>query len=175
MLMGVRLYNPRTGRFLSLDPVVGANQNAYAYPVDPINSIDPSGLRPAPTGDSKRCKDSGWRTTYDSGWHKPRWKFKDTLYFPTRVPWKRLGKHRKERLRDQIKQLAGIVDVDWYDRVKTRLRIRCKCKNGVQTVETTKWTQLDERYVVHFPRFDFTYYEHGFVRQRYKRYTTYRT
>ncbi|WP_435841523.1 RHS repeat-associated core domain-containing protein [Streptomyces gardneri] len=43
MLMGVRLYNPTTGRFLSADPVYGGGANAYAYPVDPINQYDLDG------------------------------------------------------------------------------------------------------------------------------------
>ncbi|WP_456698249.1 DNRLRE domain-containing protein [Aeromicrobium sp. P5_D10] len=42
-LMGVRLYNPTTGRFLSRDPVPGGNDNTYTYPVDPINMFDLSG------------------------------------------------------------------------------------------------------------------------------------
>ncbi|MEP7368085.1 MAG: DUF2599 domain-containing protein [Dermatophilaceae bacterium] len=42
-LMGVRLYNPTTGRFLSTDPVVGGNANAYTYPLDPINTFDLGG------------------------------------------------------------------------------------------------------------------------------------
>ncbi|MEO6471531.1 MAG: RHS repeat-associated core domain-containing protein [Aeromicrobium sp.] len=43
-LMGARLYNPTTGRFLSMDSVRGGNDNAYTYPVDPINQLDPEGL-----------------------------------------------------------------------------------------------------------------------------------
>lgn len=46
ILMGARLYNPRTGSFLSPDPVVGANRTPYAYPVDPVNSADTSGACP---------------------------------------------------------------------------------------------------------------------------------
>lgn len=42
-LMGVRLYNPQTGRFLSVDPIPGGNDNAYTYPVDPINQVDLDG------------------------------------------------------------------------------------------------------------------------------------
>lgn len=42
-LMGVRLYNPVTGRFLSRDPIAGGNDNTYTYPVDPINKTDLDG------------------------------------------------------------------------------------------------------------------------------------
>ncbi len=43
LLMGVRLYNPDTGRFLSVDPVPGGNANPYTYPNDPINAYDLNG------------------------------------------------------------------------------------------------------------------------------------
>ncbi|MEW1960787.1 RHS repeat-associated core domain-containing protein [Kineococcus sp. NPDC059986] len=42
-LMGVRLYNPATGRFASVDPVPGGNANAYTYPSDPVNQFDTDG------------------------------------------------------------------------------------------------------------------------------------
>lgn len=42
--MGVRLYNPATGRFLSADPVFGGNANNYEYCVgDTVNCTDTSG------------------------------------------------------------------------------------------------------------------------------------
>ncbi len=44
VLMGVRLYNSVTGQFTSVDPVKGGNTTAYAYPQDPINLCDLTGL-----------------------------------------------------------------------------------------------------------------------------------
>lgn len=41
--MGARLYNPTTGRFLTLDPVEGGNANNYMYPADPVNGEDLNG------------------------------------------------------------------------------------------------------------------------------------
>ncbi|MFN8077300.1 MAG: RHS repeat-associated core domain-containing protein [Kineosporiaceae bacterium] len=45
VLMGVRLYTPTLGRFLSTDPVPGGNENTYNYPNDPINAFDLDGRR----------------------------------------------------------------------------------------------------------------------------------
>jgi hypothetical protein len=43
--MGVRLYNPLAGRFLSTDPVPGGNSNAYEYcGANPLDCTDLSGM-----------------------------------------------------------------------------------------------------------------------------------
>ncbi|MEV5847796.1 DNRLRE domain-containing protein [Streptomyces sp. NPDC051985] len=43
-LMGVRLYDPTTGRFLQVDPLYGGNANAYDYcTADPVNCYDLDG------------------------------------------------------------------------------------------------------------------------------------
>jgi uncharacterized protein RhaS with RHS repeats len=41
--MGVRLYNPATGRFLTVDPVPGGNATAYTYPDNPLDQFDRNG------------------------------------------------------------------------------------------------------------------------------------
>jgi RHS repeat-associated protein len=47
MLMGVRLYNPTTGRFLQTDPVYGGSCNAYEYTcADPVDKVDLDGKWP---------------------------------------------------------------------------------------------------------------------------------
>nr|WP_078655414.1 DNRLRE domain-containing protein [Streptomyces fulvoviolaceus] len=42
-LMGVRLYDPSTGRFLQVDPVAAGSPNHYGYPVDPVMMYDLAG------------------------------------------------------------------------------------------------------------------------------------
>jgi len=44
VLMGVRLYNPVTGRFLTVDPIYGRSDNSYEYAGgDPVNRVDLDG------------------------------------------------------------------------------------------------------------------------------------
>ncbi|MFK4082827.1 DNRLRE domain-containing protein [Kribbella sp. NPDC020789] len=53
VLMGVRLYNPTTGRFLQVDPVYGGGCNAYEYTcADPVDKADLDGKWPCW---SKKC------------------------------------------------------------------------------------------------------------------------
>jgi RHS repeat-associated protein len=46
MLMGARVYNPGSGRFLQTDPVLGGSANNYDYvSADPVNSADLDGMK----------------------------------------------------------------------------------------------------------------------------------
>lgn len=48
ILMGARLYNPTTGRFLQVDPLLGGSDNPYEYASqDPINNLDLDGAKKA--------------------------------------------------------------------------------------------------------------------------------
>ncbi|WP_052441831.1 RHS repeat domain-containing protein [Streptacidiphilus anmyonensis] len=75
-LMGVRLYNPQTGRFLQIDPIPGGSANAYDYAdADPINRFDLDG----------RCWDGfGW---FCSAWHSyvhfETWYWGSAWYYST--------------------------------------------------------------------------------------------
>jgi len=48
VLMGARVYDPTSGRFLSIDPILGGNAGPYLYPADPVNQFDLSGQSGAP-------------------------------------------------------------------------------------------------------------------------------
>lgn len=45
--MGVRLYQPQTGRFLAVDSVLGGTAGPYEYPSDPVNVSDLDGRKAA--------------------------------------------------------------------------------------------------------------------------------
>lgn len=65
--MGVRLYNPTTGQFLSPDPIDGGNVTSYTYPQDPINVMDTTGA----TSYGKLYVFPSWGgfRTYSSRWY----------------------------------------------------------------------------------------------------------
>lgn len=67
-LMGARLYNPLSGRFLFVDPVKGGTVNAYSYPVDPINEMDLDGAKTY--AKYKRYLCSGWNAVVCRGLRK---------------------------------------------------------------------------------------------------------
>ena len=55
-----RYYNPSTGQFISVDPLVAATQQPYAYAGgDPIDNTDPTGLCGGPLGIGCIAEDAG--------------------------------------------------------------------------------------------------------------------
>ncbi|WP_433729524.1 DNRLRE domain-containing protein [Actinoplanes sp. CA-051413] len=66
VVMGVRLYDPVTGRFLSVDPIYGGGDNLYGYPADPVNQYDLDGqawkckAKCALVGNDPKCTGYVW-------------------------------------------------------------------------------------------------------------------
>ncbi|SHI05463.1 DNRLRE domain-containing protein [Streptomyces sp. 3214.6] len=58
-VMGSRLYDPATGRFLQADPVVSGSPNHYGYPSDPVNMTDLDGHMWGPLKDILKAALSG--------------------------------------------------------------------------------------------------------------------
>ncbi|WP_406182371.1 RHS repeat-associated core domain-containing protein [Streptomyces canus] len=84
-LMGVRLYDPPTGRFLSVDPVPGGNANAYEYcNGDPLNRYDLDGK-------------FGWH--WRVPWHRNRW---SPFGYSWHVPGYARARHFYHRIRYRI-------------------------------------------------------------------------
>ncbi|MFE9887617.1 RHS repeat-associated core domain-containing protein [Streptomyces scopuliridis] len=87
--IGAREYDPATGRFLSLDPVLTPDDheslNGYAYANNtPVTKSDPTGLRPdgACGGSSSSC--NGGTETWTKS--KDGWKWSYTKTYVTKVP-----------------------------------------------------------------------------------------
>jgi RHS repeat-associated protein len=67
--MGIRLFNPTTGRFLSTDPVYGGNANAYDYcSADAVNCADTSGAISIPCYKDRYKRSSKWGVPYRWEW-----------------------------------------------------------------------------------------------------------
>ena len=73
--MGVRLYNPTLGRFLTTDPVVGGNANPYDYCTgDPINCTDLDGRSPTCiSGSSVQLAQTRWLMSFVVTSVRRRW------------------------------------------------------------------------------------------------------
>ncbi|WP_327725016.1 DNRLRE domain-containing protein [Streptomyces europaeiscabiei] len=103
-LMGVRLYDPTTGRFLSVDPVPGGSANAYEYcGGDPINRYD-----------------------LDGRWWKPR--------FSTgaRLAWHYASRGYGKYARWRNRQQARIVGVGLAYVGSRYLGYRCRYRYGMR-------------------------------------------
>ncbi|MFI5824908.1 RHS repeat-associated core domain-containing protein [Streptomyces rishiriensis] len=90
--VGAREYDPATGRFLSVDPVLvpedHESMNGYAYANNtPVTKTDPTGLRPL-SGCEQGCSDGkggtyrSWATTGPGG----GWTYHSTRTYTTKVP-----------------------------------------------------------------------------------------
>jgi RHS repeat-associated protein len=74
-LMGVRLYDPNTGRFLQTDPVPGGSANPYDYAMgDPVNKFDLDGKCAQLW--QKRCR--GRKSIWVRGGRASRWVYRHT-------------------------------------------------------------------------------------------------
>jgi len=80
--MRARGYDPRTGRFLSPDPIgYGDGVNLYGYVGgDPVNLVDPDGLRHGPNWDVKPV----------DPWTSPESRYDPNTVTVTGDPWKQL-------------------------------------------------------------------------------------
>ncbi|MEV4263543.1 RHS repeat-associated core domain-containing protein [Kribbella sp. NPDC049584] len=151
ILMGVRLYNPTTGLFTSVDPVDGGNANAYTYPSDPINGFDLDGKRRFDDDDPKytpkRLRAKKWRNslqgkTWASNHHwderrsyspPPKPKKKKKKKWPSRKWWMR---RLKGGVRGSIAgYAAGQATGKFFGCIGGRL-LRKGCGTGAAVVGT---------------------------------------
>ncbi|MFE1734460.1 RHS repeat-associated core domain-containing protein [Streptomyces bacillaris] len=112
VMMGVRLYDPASGRFLQTDPVSGGSCSNYDYVCgDPVNAEDVTGCLP--------CKIpwyawTGWRSdikiTWSGGWSYSKWRNKKYSWW-----W------------DAIADWTPLAIVGWKERWRSRTQRGVRC------------------------------------------------
>lgn len=165
VMMGVRLYDPASGRFLQTDPVSGGSCSNYDYVCgDPVNAEDVTGCLP--------CKIpwyawTGWRSDIkiksSTGWSYTKWRTKkyswkwDALADWTPTPivgWKERWRSRTQRgVRCTLlssrseKVLAEWVSV-YTTQYQDRITYRVKSTN-FRFSETSWWVTTHRRTYVY--------------------------
>jgi RHS repeat-associated protein len=117
--MGARLYNPSTGRFLSVDPIPGGSANAYDYcSQDPLNHDDISGATWYLIHTTRTFVDSGilWATGWKHVWHNHWWDQLNVRPGSYRVEtdaWDRSGIEWKEY--KVVRYYSELYFADWVN------------------------------------------------------------
>ncbi|WP_433444530.1 DNRLRE domain-containing protein [Nonomuraea sp. CA-141351] len=104
ILMGARLYNPATGRFLQMDPILGGSDNRYEYASqDPINNLDLDGRKKT----SKKIPAGAKKLMKPMSQGGKSWQTCGSTYFG--FGWDCIGHIAHEDVPDVIRDLAKIV------------------------------------------------------------------
>jgi large repetitive protein len=147
-LMGARLYNPSRGLFTSVDPLPGGTESAYAYPADPVNETDISGLAQDPGGTRIKCK----CTKKNRNWSA----------FPIRTVLGKWGKWSNVPYTSRVPRFIKRLLDDWFDNVigarvtkrqirhKTNTVVFWRCRKGYKQYKTVRTTVGQYRWRVKF-------------------------
>ncbi|MFG2040558.1 RHS repeat-associated core domain-containing protein [Dactylosporangium sp. NPDC048998] len=130
VLMGVRLYNTLTGRFMQIDPIANGSANGYDYcNADGVNCVDLSGMAPGRGFPCKCTKsNSQWSVVRVYNYYGP-WR-------DTKLGWTDWWVY---------KHINWPVTVNWAKkRTVTQRYIQRRCHNGrwERMVSTYEWTDL---------------------------------
>lgn len=151
VLMGVRLFNPATGRFLTADRVYAGSANAYEYAnQDLVNESDTSGLAVC------RCYIPGWAWT---GYRASYIRWSRVLYTS---PW------YESQLNWLGRALMDVIgDEAWLDFHRMQMQYRTRDVERVNCVVVKRYGWGD--FKVYSVRFTYTDYQYrARIKYRYK-------
>ncbi|MEU5039486.1 RHS repeat-associated core domain-containing protein [Streptomyces griseorubiginosus] len=129
VLMGVRLYDPVSGRFLQTDPVAGGSCSNYDYVcADPVNAEDVSGCLP--------CKIpwyawTGWRSDIKITW-SGKWSY--TSWRTKKYSW----------MWDALADWTPLAIVGWKERWRWRTQrgVRCTLLSWSREKVLAEWVSV---------------------------------